>query len=137
MRIPDIESIPFHAIATALSATPHSRRMAGVLLATKMTSRYRVSHECMSPEFAEVVVDFKDEDTDFRLLAAGLLPRTRIVEYAEKAMAFDGTTVGTGDLFKNVLFSLGSPLIGGMAKDLYVAFSAPKGRDVSKPVRVC
>ena len=99
--------------------------------------RYRVSHECMSPEFAEVVVDFKDEDTDFHLLAAGLLPRTRIVEYAEKAMAFDGTTVGTGDLFKNVLFSLGSPLIGGMAKDLYVAFSAPKGRDVSKPVRAC
>lgn len=55
MSFHTIELIPFFAIAEALGATAHSRRIAGLMLDLypKIQWQLEVADKCMSPEFAK------------------------------------------------------------------------------------
>ena len=79
----EISSIPYHEIADGLSATTHSRRMTGVLLALfpEIGERAAIASKCMSPEFAEPLVDGGDDYIQVEIARRGLLPLHRVSQY--------------------------------------------------------
>lgn len=116
----NIESIVFHGIAGAFAATPHSRKMAGLIIAClpRIVGAEIVARHCASPEFASATLDAKNPKVDFVLLNKGLLHASRVIEYAESALVADYESNKDSEAYHTGLAALGSPLIASHLKSI-------------------
>lgn len=110
MTISDVGALPLSDIREALAATPHSRRMAGLLvsLCPKIRGGKELAQACMSPEFASAAASTDNTEIVFEILAKKLLPDKKVVEWAGKAFEL----MPGMDAFRVTLLALGSPLLG-------------------------
>ena len=129
----DIIGTPFHEIVRALAATPHSRRMAGGLLAMfpGIEDGGIIARECASPEFAELfqIPEAAFTPTNFAskefvtihfiaaaLMRRGLLPKKTVCRYADmvNGLVLSAEMNDTGrPHFQAAMLALGSPLFDG------------------------
>ena len=123
----DLKRLPFGEIAEAFSHSAHSRRMAGTLIALYPNAgRFHVlARACMSPEFVEALGDTENQAVVTELLKAGQLPAKRVREVAEMAPNYKCVAdahAEDADLQENILFALGSPFLGDLAKTLFAQY---------------
>ena len=127
MTSDDFCDLDFGEIAMALAATPHSRRMMGLILAChpNIKDGKAVAEACWSPEFVEAALDTQNEDAVFVLLARNELPPERVLAYAQETVSGKGWllpfTVGE--------FALGSPLLGDNLNGLLETLSEKRGKE--------
>lgn len=125
MTATTLSQIPFGEIAGALAATPHSRRMAGLIvsLCPDVGGGTAIADACLSHEFAIAAASTTNQEIVLNLLASGLLPAEKVREHAEWVTRTDAANKDVW-LGESVLMALGSPLLGERAKEILNQFPA-------------
>lgn len=116
-----LNEIDFVNIASAVGSNPHSRRMAGAMIALQpdFPGCGVLADKCWSKEFKSAVGRPRDQAVVAVFLERGALPARRVCDIASLAGTYNEEKHRNDTLYDNVLLALGSPLIGNDAKTLY------------------
>lgn len=127
MNLEDLGHVPFREIRDALKATPHSRRMAGLLVALcpDVMGGAELADSCLSPEFADAAESTTNQEVVLALILAGRFPAHKVRALAEVVILSDAKNKYV-DLPETVLAALGSPLLGKRAKELLKEFPSSR-----------
>jgi len=109
----DVNTHYFHLISDGLAATPHARRMAGVLLSLFPATEKpeKIACACASQEFAEALL-WPGDNILCELLRRNHLPASDVQAMAKRVLKTQDTRDLPG------LMALGSPLAGDLTSQL-------------------